>query len=604
MQLLALMITALVLAVASPLKAQEQIQEQEPAFVHALAMHGDAKYEKGFTHFEYVNPDAAKGGTLRLSSLETFDTLNGFSTKGVSVVGTSLLYDTLMEQSQDEPFAMYGSLAESVQTPEDRSWVVFKIRPEAKWSDGKAVRAQDVVWTFNTLTSKGKPFYKAYYANVSAVEALDDHTVKFTFDMANNRELPLIVAQMQILPEHYWADKDFEATTLEAPVGSGPYTIGNVEAGRSIEYTRNKNWWGKDLPVFKGRYNFDKISFTYYRDSNVALEGMFADEYDFRQEYTAKLWATAYDAPPVNDGRVIKNKIENGLPQGMQSFAFNMRLPKFEDVALRKAINYAFDFEWSNKQFAFGAYTRTDSYFENSEMEATGLPTGTELEILEKHRGKIPEAVFNEEFVIPSTDGSGNNRANLRQAIKILDEAGYVVGEDKVRIDPKTGEKLEFEVLVNSANAAFERWFQPWKQNLDRIGISASIRIVDVSQYLNRILEHDYEVIVASWGQSNSPGNEQREFWGSEKADASGTRNYIGIKDPVIDELINLIVSAPSREDLVIRTRALDRVLKHYWYVVPNWHLAAWRVAYWDRFGQPEIQAPYSLGVMDTWWVK
>lgn len=571
---------------------------------HGFAMHGDMKYGPDYTHFDYVNPDAPKGGTLRMWGPETFDTLNDFNNKGVSADGLTLLYDTLMESSHDEPFTMYGALADTVQTPEDRSWVTFTLRPEAKWHDGKPVTAHDVVWTFETLTTKGKPFYKAYYANVSKIEAVNDRTVKFTFDMANNRELPLIVAQMPVLPKHYWEGRDFTATTLEPPLGSGPYQVGRIVPGRSIEFIRVKEWWGQNLPVFKGRYNFDRVTWDYYRDQNVSLEALFANEYDFRQEFTAKLWATAYDAPAVKDGRIVKKTIENGMPQGMQAFAFNLRRPQFQDMAVRKAINYAFDFEWSNKQFAYGAYNRTDSYFENSEMAASGLPQGRELEILEPFRGKIPDSVFTEEFKLPATDGTGNNRDNLRTAMQLLDDAGYVMGPDKMRRHKDTGEKLEFEALVANTNASFERWFMPWKQNLERLGIKADIRIVDASQYINRVLEFDYDVIVASWPQSTSPGNEQREFWGSDRADMPGSRNYLGLKDPVVDELVNLIVSAPTREELVIRCRALDRVLQHGWYVVPNWHLAAWRVAYWDKFGIPEVQAPYALGVLDTWWAK
>ncbi|PJB69525.1 MAG: hypothetical protein CO093_10235 [Alphaproteobacteria bacterium CG_4_9_14_3_um_filter_47_13] len=573
-----------------------------PLPTHGIAMHGDMKYSAGFTHFDYVNPQAPKGGTLRMSGNETFDTLNGFSTKGVEANGLGLLYDSLMEKSQDEPFSMYAALAQSIETPEDRSWVIFTLRPEAQWHDGLPVTAEDVIWTFRTLTTKAKPFYKAYYANISNVEALGERRVKFTFDMANNRELPLIVGEMPILPKHYWEGKDFEATTLEPPLGSGPYKIGKVDAGRSIELVRVKNWWGENIPVFKGRYNFDRITYDDYRDQNVSLEALFANEYDFRQEYTAKLWATSYDAPPVLRGQISKEVIPNGLPQGMQAFAFNMRLAKFKDLAVRKAINYAFDFEWANKQFAYGAYERTNSYFENSEMAASALPTGRELEILESFREQIPESVFTEAFKLPETNGSGNNRENLRIALKMLDGADYIMGRDGVRSQKDTGERLEFEVLVANTNAAFERWFQPWKQNLERLGIKAEIRIVDASQYVNRILAFDYDMIVASWPQSTSPGNEQREFWGSDRADMPGSRNYLGIKDPVIDSLVDMIVSAPTREELVLRCRALDRVLLHNWYVVPNWHLAAWRVAYWDKFGQPEVQAPYSLGVIDTWW--
>lgn len=581
---------------AMPAAAQEA--------VHAIAMHGEPKYGSNFTHFGYVNPDAPKGGTLRMWGAETFDTLNGFTTKGNAADGLALLYDSLLEKSQDEPFTMYGALAESVKTPEDRSWVEFALRPEARWHDGQKVTAHDVVWTFETLTTRARPFYKAYYANVEKVEALDDRTVRFTFDMADNLELPLIVGEMPILPRHYWQDKDFEATTLAPPLGNGPYKIGKVVPGRSIEFVRVRDWWGQDLPVFRGRYNFDRITWEYYRDQNISLEALFANQYDFRQEYTAKLWATAYDAPPVKDGRIIKTMIENGLPQGMQAFAFNIRRPKFQDKEVRRAINYTFDFEWSNKQFAYDAYERTDSFFENSEMAATGLPEGRELEILEQFRDQLPESVFTEEFKLPATDGSGNNREHLRTAMEILDRAGYVMGPDKIRVHKDTGARLEFELLVANTNASFERWFQPWKQNMERLGIKANIRIVDASQYINRVMEFDYDMIVGSWGQSTSPGNEQREYWGSDRADAPGSRNFIGIKDPVVDALVDMIVSAPTREELVVRCRALDRVLQHSWYVVPNWHLAAWRIAYWDKFGQPDMQAPYALGVMDTWWAK
>jgi microcin C transport system substrate-binding protein len=576
------------------------------AIAHAIAMHGNIKYDENFTHFDYVNPNAPKGGTLRMWGNETFDNMNGFIPKGVPADGLGLIYETLMVKSSDEPFTMYGGLAKTIETPQDRSFVIFTIDENARWHDGVPLTAEDVVWTFETLTTKARPFYRAYYANVSNVEALDPRRVKFTFDQAGNRELPLIVGSMPILPQHYWTSegRDFEATTLEAPLGSGAYKVGDINPGKSIEYVRVADWWGQDIPVNKGRFNFDRITYDYYRDQNVSLEALFADEYDFRQEYTAKLWATSYDAPPVQDGRIMKETRNNALPQGMQAFAFNLRRSLFQDIAVRKAINYAFDFEWSNKQFAFDAYVRTDSYFENSEMEATGLPQGRELEILEEFRDQLPPSVFDTEFTIPKTNASGNNRANLRVAQQLLKEAGYIKGDDDILYHPETGERLEFELLVANTNAAFERWFGPWKQAMERLGIKADIRIVDASQYINRVMAFDFDMIVQSWGQSSSPGNEQREYWGSEKADMAGSRNILGLKDPVVDALIELIVSAPDREELVIRTRALDRVLKDGWYVVPNWHLAAWRIAYWDKFGQPEVQAPYALGVIDTWWVS
>lgn len=589
---------------AEKLLAPAGLQTDAPVVSSSIAMHGQTKYGADFTHFDYVNPDAPKGGTMHLSGPETFDNLNQFITKGISAKGLKLIYQTLLTKSEDEPFSMYGALAETIEVPKDRSWIIFNLRPEAKWHDGKPVTADDVVWTFNTIMAKGLPQYKAYYASVEKVEALDKRRVKFIFNQAGNLELPLIVGELAILPKHYWAGRDFEATTLDKPLGSGPYKVGKVNPGRSIEYVRVKNWWADNLPVYKGRFNFDRIVFDYYRDQNITLEAFFAGEFDFHQEYTAKLWATAYDAPPVVDGRIKKQTVKNEIPQGMQAFVMNLRRPVFQDIAVRKAIAYAFDFEWSNKQFAYGAYDRTRSFFQNSEMAATGLPEGRELEILEQFRDRLPEAVFTEEYNPPKTKGYGNNRENLKAAIKLLEEAGYQIGKDGLRVDPKTGAPLEFEFVVANTNAAFERWFGPWKKNMQRIGIKANIRVVDAAQYINMILAFDYDMIVSSWPQSTSPGNEQREYWGSDRADMSGSRNFIGLKDPVVDELIELIVTAPSREELVIRCRALDRILQAGWYVVPNWHLAAWRIAYWNKFEKPKTQAPYDLGYIDTWWAK
>jgi microcin C transport system substrate-binding protein len=577
-------------------------QDAKP--VHAMAMHGDLKYSPDFVHFDYVNPDAPKGGTMKLSGAETFDSFNGFITKGVSASGLGLLYVPLMEKSQDEAFSMYGALAESTEVPEDRSWAIFNLRKEAVWHDGKPITAEDVVWTFNTLVEKGQPAYRAYYAHIEKAEALSERRVKFTFDMANNLELPLIIGELTVLPKHYWEGRDFEKTTLEPPLGSGPYKISSFDQGRSVTYERVKDWWGADLPVYKGRYNFDRIVYEYYRDQDVSLQAFFGNEFDFRLEYTAKLWATGYNIPAVKDGRIIKATIENKLPQGMQGFAMNMRRPIWQDKNVRKAMNLAFDFEWSNKQFAYDAYTRTRSYFSNSEMEATGVPQGRELEILEAYRDQLPPEVFTQEFNPPQTDGAGNNRANLREAMQLLDEAGYVMGEDGVRVHKDTGVRLEFEFLVANTNVAFERWFGPYKKNLERIGMKGDMRVVDASQYINRVLDFDFDLVVQSWGQSTSPGNEQREYWGSERADIKGSRNFIGIKDPVVDDLISQVIAAPTREELVIRTRALDRVLQNSWYVVPNWHIPAWRVAYWDKFERPAIQADYSLGEIDTWWAK
>ncbi len=578
-----------------------------PAFaadepVHAMALHGAPKYAAGFKHLDYVNPEAPKGGALRMGALGTFDSLNPHIVKGVPAGGISNIYETLLVQSADEPFTGYGLLAESLEVPEDRSAVTFNLRPEARWHDGKPVTAEDVVWSFNTLTSEGTPSYKAYYHDVKAVEALSPTRVKFTFSMAGNLELPLIVGQMPILPKHYYESgaHKFAETTLTPPLGSGPYKVGKIVPGRLIEYERVKNWWGEALPFNRGQNNFDKISYEYFRDNNVLLEAFFADQFDFRQENVAKLWATAYDAPAVKDGRIVKRTIEHKLPQGFQGFVYNTRRPVFQDRAVREALAYAFDFEWSNKQYAFGAYKRTRSYFSNSEMEAKGVPEGRVLEILEPFRDKLPPALFTTPYEPPQTDGSGNLRANLKKAADILDAAGWKVGSDGIRA--KDGRKLTFEFLDN--NPQFERWIMPFLKNLERIGVKASFRVVDEAQYQNRMNEFDFDMTVNVFGQSSSPGNEQREFWGSEKADAPGSRNLIGIKDPVVDELIKLIVIAPSREELVYRCQALDFVLQNGFYGIPNWHLPAWRIAYWNRFGMPDTIPAYGLPVAETWWAK
>lgn len=587
----ALLLTAALLAPLSAFAADA---------VHAIAMYGEPKYKADFKNFDYVNPDAPKGGTLRVSALGTFDSLNPFIVKGVPADNIALIYQTLLTGSNDETFTEYGLLAESMEVREDRSSITFNIRKEAIWSDGKPVTADDVVWTYETLIKKGAPFYAAYYADVETVKAEGEKRVTFKFKRAGNRELPLIVGQMAILPRHYWADKDFGATSLTAPIGSGPYTITAIDAGKSMTFTRIKDWWGEKLAVNKGRYNFDRIIVDYYRDTTVSAEAFFAGRYDVRQEYMAKLWATGYDAPAVKDGRIKKEEIKNALPAGMQAFVMNIRRPVFADRAVREAMQYAFDFEWANKALAHNAYTRDDSYFTNSIYAAKGLPAGKELEILNQYKDKLPPEVFTAEYKNPSTDGTGNARDNLRKAMQILDAAGYTVGADGVR--QKDGKKLSFEIIDNQAE--FERWVLPYIRNLKRIGINATFRVVDVSQYIARMNDYDFDMTISGFGQSLSPGNEQRDFWGSKKADEPGSRNLIGIKNPVIDELCEKIATAQTQEDLVASVRALDRVLLWNYYVVPQWYTPVWKIAYWDKFDRPETVAPYGLGYMDTWWLK
>jgi len=594
----------LLLALSTTAASAETVKPQA-----AIAMHGDVKYKPGYTHFDYTNPDAPKGGTLKLSDIGTYDSLNPFIVKGspasgLAYLGQSYIYDSLMEQSNDEPFSMYGLLAESIERSKDNSWVAFNLRKEAKWADGVPVTADDVVWTFNAMMEKGAPFYKAYYGDVKKVEATSKTRVKFTFGHGDNAELPLILSQLTILPKHYWTTegRDIGNTTLTPPLGDGPYKIGTVTPGRTISYVRDPNYWGKDLPINRGRYNFDTISIDYYKDNNVALEAFLAGQYDYRMENTAKLWETAYDAPAVKDGRIIKEQIPHNRPQGMQAFMYNIRKPVFKDQAVRKALDYAFDFEWSNKQFAYGGYTRTDSYFENSELAApSGPPTGQELKILESYRGKIPDEVFTTRYEPPKNDGTGNMRDNLRTASKLLDDAGYKLGKDGIRANDK-GVKLQFEII--DSNPMFERWTLPFIANLKKIGVAATFRVLDPAQYQNRMNDYDFDMTTASIPQSDSPGNEQRDFWQSTNADTPGTRNYIGVKDPVIDDLIDKIIRSQSREDLVAYCHALDRILLAGNYVIPQWHTDHFNVAYWKKLQRPEKVSPLTPGVSDTWWAR
>lgn len=591
-----MLLTAAFLAfVALPATAAETVKP-----VHGLSLHGDPKYPADFKNLEYVNPDAPKGGEIRLAAQGTFDNLNSFIIKGVAAPGIGMIYETLMSNAEDEAFSEYGQVAETVEMPEDRSYVTFNLRPQAKFSDGKSLTADDVVWTFETLMKKGHPFYRSYYAHVKEAKVESPHRVTFVFDMKDNRELPMIMGQMPILPKHYWADKNFEATTLTPPVGSGPYKVKSVDTGRRIVYERVKDWWAKDLPVNKGQYNFDTIVYDLYRDETVLLQALFAGAYDFRSENVAKSWNQEYGGQkPVKDGLIKKEEIEHSIPTGMQAFSYNTRRPVFQDKAVREALNYAFDFEWSNKQFAFGSYKRSSSFFANSELASSGLPSGRELEILEQFRGQVPDEVFTAEYKNPTTNGTGQDmRANLSHAKKILTDAGWVMGKSGVL--EKNGVPLRFEILSNSDT--FQRWVNPFIANLKKIGVEMKFRVVDTAQYQNRLDSFDFDMTIGSFPQSLSPGNEQRDFWGSDKADINGSRNIIGIKNPVIDKLIEMLIVAGDRDELIAVSRALDRVLLWNFYVIPQWHHNKHRIAYWDKFGRPAIAPKYGLGVPDTWW--
>ena len=567
---------------------------------HAFAMHGKPKYGENFKHFEYVNPLAPKGGKLINEAMGTFDSFNPFILKGVKAAGLGLIYDSLMVGSSDEAFTNYGLIAESIIVPEDRSWVSFNLNPDAKWHDGRPISVDDVIWTFNTLISEGHPSFKIYYRDVELVEQTGKRQVTFRFPKSTNRELPLILGQMTILPKHYWEGQNFKKTTLKPPLGSGAYRIKNFEAGRSISYERVKHYWATDLPVNKGQSNFDEISYEYYRDRDVATEAFKSGAFDLRAENQSKRWATAYDFPALKEGKVKKILIPHERPTGMQGFVFNIRKDFFSDPKVRLAINYAWDFEWTNKTLMYNAYKRTNSYFSNSELSSSGtLPEGEELKILQKFKRQVPKQVFDEVYKAPQTDGSGNNRKNLRLALKLLREAGWAVKDGK--LVNRNGIPLKFELLI--AYPSIERLALPLKQSLKRLGIEMSIRTVDVAQYQQRVDTFDFDMIVSSFGQSLSPGNEQRDFWHSTNADRPGSRNLIGIKEPAIDKLVELVIESPDRESLISRTRALDRVLLWNHYVIPHFHLQASRLVFWNIFGRPKNVAKYSSGFPNTWWL-
>ncbi|WP_454016679.1 extracellular solute-binding protein [Azospirillum sp. Marseille-Q6669] len=590
-----LLIGLIATAVAGPAGAQPQHGMAR----HGMALYGEPKYGPDFRHFDYVNPDAPKGGKVTLQAIGSFDTLNPFTLRGVPAAGAALIYDTLMTGSADEPFTEYGLLAESVEMPEDRSSITFNLRSGARWHDGKPVTADDVVFSFTILT-ESHPFYRSYYGAVDKVESEGERRVRFTFKPGDNRELPMIVGQLPVLPKHYWEGKDFQSTTLDPPLGSGPYRIASFDPGRGITYERVADYWGRDLPVNVGRNNFGSMAYEYYRDASVALQAFRGGLYDFRQENVAKTWATGYDFDAVRDGKVVKEEIANEVPAGMQGFVFNTRRPVFANPKVRQAIAYAFDFEWTNQTLFYGAYKRTESYFENSPLQSRDLPQGRELAILEPLRGKIPAEVFEKTYHPPSTEGQNGLRRNLLEAKRLLDEAGTDV-RNGVRVDVATGKPLDFEILLDSPT--FERVTLPFIENLKRLGIRAGIRTVDTTQYENRTRDFDFDMVVHVWPQSLSPGNEQTGYWGSAFADRPGSQNMAGVRSEAVDHLIGEIVRANSQEDLKAAVSALDRVLLWSHYVVPHWYSGVYRVAYWNRLKRPDTVPPYSIS-FDAWWLS
>jgi microcin C transport system substrate-binding protein len=567
---------------------------------HGMAMHGDLKVPADAGPPDYVNPDAPKGGSVKFGTQGTFDSLHPFIIKGVPATGLGPLWETLCWHSLDEAFSVYGMIAESMEWPDDRSSVAFTLRPQAKWHDGSPITVEDVIWSFDTLKAKGSPMYATMFGDVVKADKVGDRKVHFSFRGNVNRELPLVVSSLPVLPSKWWDGKDFEKVSLEPAMGSGAYKVDTVDVGRSISYRRVPDWWAKDLWMNRGRNNFDVIRYDYYRDNSVVFEAFKAGDTDIRRENSGRNWMIGYnDLPAVKDGRIVRAEIahENATP--MQGFVFNLRRPMFKDRRVREAIGLMYDFEWQNKNLSYGFFTRTRSFFANCELEAKGLPSPEELKILEPLKGKIPDEVFTTEFNPPKTDGSGNNREQARKAIGLLKAAGWEVKDGKMT--DKAGNRLAFEIILS--DSAFERMALPVKQNLERIGVEMAVRTVDTSQYRRRTDSYDFDMVIDLWGQSLSPGNEQREFWGSKAADIPGGRNTMGLKDPAVDELIELIVAAPDRDSLIVRTRCLDRVLSWHQFIVPQFYSGKEMMAYWNRFTRPAKTARYSRGATDTWWV-
>jgi microcin C transport system substrate-binding protein len=575
------------------------IAEPKVTRTHALSLGEAPKYGQDFRHLDYVNPDAPKGGDARFHAIGSFDSFNPFIIKGSPAAGIGYVFETLMTSAEDDVMTEYGLIAESVEVPDDLSYVTYKLRENARFHDGTPITADDVIFSLNVLKEHGRPFYRFYYQNVERAEKLGPHEVKFHFSGPPNRELPQITGQLPILPKAYWETRDFNMTTMERPLGSGPYRISAFEPGRFVTYERVPDYWGADLPINRGRYNFGTIRYDFYRDQTVALEAFKAHRYDFRIENSAKDWATGYDFPARRQGLVRVEELAHERPTGMQAFVFNLRRDRFRDPALRQALGYAFDFEWSNQHLFYGQYTRTESYFSNSELAARALPAPDELELLEPLRGQVPGEVFTTVYEAPQSDGSGNIRGNLAEAMKLLRGAGWQIQDNRL-IDPDTGRALTIEFLLVSP--AFERVVSPFLRNLRRLGIEGRIRTVDSAQYQNRVRDFDFDIIVHSFPQSLSPGNEQRDYWHSEAADRPGSRNVVGIRNPAVDSLVEAIIAASDRATLVAASRALDRVLLWNHYVIPQWHIRTDRVAWWDRFGRPEKKPAYGIG-FDSWWV-
>ena len=564
---------------------------------HGIAMHGEPKYDAGFRHLDYVNPDAPKGGELRRAVTGTFDNLNPFIIKGVPARGRHLVFESLLKRAWDEPFSLYGLIAQSIEVPDDRSSVTFVLRPEARFHDGRPITVDDVVFSWKTLKEHGRPNHRLYYRQVRRIERPDARSIRFVFDTASpDRELPLIMGLMPILSKSYYASVEFERTTLVPPVGSGPYRVESVDAGRGITYRRDPEYWGRRLPINRGQHNFDRIRYDYYRDGDVMMEAFKAGEYDFRLEFSGKRWATGYDFPAVADGRVKLERLPHDRPSGMSALVFNTRREIFADRRVRYGLAHAFDFASINKTLLHGAYKRTGSIFDNSELGSRGVPRARELDLLEPFRQQLPRELFEVPYRPAEVDGG--TRANLKAALRLLAQAGWEVRNGSLR-RAEDGLPMAFEILL--VDPANEKIALSFARSLERLGIHARVRTVDTSQYQYRLTAYDFDMIVYRWGMSLSPGNEQAFYWGTQAAAQEGTRNYPGIRDPVVDRLIDLMTKARERDVFVDIVRAMDRVLLWGHYFIPLYHLEDDGVAYWDRFGRPDVTPLYGI-VVETWW--
>jgi microcin C transport system substrate-binding protein len=600
-----MVLRTLIVAMFCPLFSHAHANESP--FANSLTLFGSAKYAASFeqntAHFDYVNPKAPEGGTFRMSAIGTFDSLNPFILKGVAAPAVNtLVFQSLMTPSLDEPQSYYPLIASGVHVAPDSRWVEFTLNPKARFHDGSKVTAEDVVFSAEMFKTKAHPAYRVLYREIARVIAINSHQVRFEFTEKEHRELPLYAAAMPILSKAYYSEHDFEKTSLDAPLGSGPYRVEKIDAGRAIRFYKVKNYWAKHLPSQRGMYHFERVHIDMYRDDVVALEGLKSHQFDYYEEYIARNWATSYNIPAVKEGRLIKIGIENKIPRGMQGFIFNTRREQFSDARVREAIALTMDFEWMNQRLFYNAYSRTNSFFQNTEFAASGIPGGAEKALLSPWRNQLPEQLFSNAFTVPKSDGSGYDREHLIRAQQLLNDAGWIM-KDGVRVNAKTGEPLTLEFLMSQRT--FERVIAIMKYNLGKLGITASFRYVDSAQYQKRVDNRDFDIVSIWWNLgTHFPGSEQYAFWHSREADTAGSQNLGGIKDPVVDALVEKIAAAKTLEQLRPAARALDRVLLWRHYVVPHWYISNWRVLYWNQFERPKIQPAYAVGAIETWWMN